>query len=128
MTHAEGTTIRALAHGSILIVEDDPDIRGSLRDVLEDEGYRVVTACDGRDALRTLDEIARPCLILLDLMMPVMDGAEFLDHMRRRRDLSDVAVMVVSAWPDAANSVEATGFVSKPIDLEVLLAAIARYC
>ena len=126
-TTREGTAVH-MTHGGILVVEDDPDIRGSLRDVLEDEGYRVVTACDGLDALRALDEIARPCLILLDLMMPVMDGAEFLDHMRRRRELSDVKVMVVSAWPDAASSIEATGFVSKPIDLEALLEKVARYC
>jgi CheY-like chemotaxis protein len=114
--------------GTILVVEDDAEIRSSLKDVLEYEGYSVATATNGLDALARLGEIGRPSLILLDLMMPVMSGREFLVELRQSEAMSDVSVVVVSAWPDAAREVPVQGVVAKPMDLDRLLGVVAQYC
>src|SRR5689334_8429349 len=78
---------------TILVVEDDQDIREALMSVLEDEGYTVLGAANGLDGLEVLARISRPCMILLDLMMPVMSGAEFLSQMRRDDILAPVPVV-----------------------------------
>ena len=114
---------------SILVVEDDADIRAALREVLEAEGHAVITAGDGREALTRLGEIERPCLILLDLMMPVMSGPEFLAVMRERDVLAPIPVVIVSAFSEQAASLTgAQAFVRKPVDLELLLGLVDRYC
>jgi CheY-like chemotaxis protein len=82
----------------VLVVEDDPDIRDCMQMVLEDEGYHVITAANGAEAERELAHVDKPCVILLDLMMPVMSGWELLDHLRRDGRLDDgLHVIVVSA-------------------------------
>jgi CheY-like chemotaxis protein len=84
----------------VLVVEDDPDIRECVQMVLEDEGYEVITAANGAEAERELEHIEEPCLMLLDLMMPVMSGWELLDHLRHSGRLDhDLQVVVVSASP-----------------------------
>lgn len=113
---------------SILIVEDDNDIRESLAQVLELEGYNVSTAANGKEALELLTTIKRPCLILLDLMMPVMSGWEFLNAQRDDMMLATIPVVVVSAAGEKAKSTPASGFIKKPIDLPVLLSMIEQYC
>src|SRR4051812_7004066 len=108
----------ATCHNPILVVEDDPDIRDAIRSVLEDEGYKVNTAVNGRDGLDALSKMPPPCLILLDMMMPVMSGYEFLAHLRRQEHLAPIPVIVVSAWPTDKETTKATqGFVRKPVDL-----------
>ena len=89
----------------ILVVEDDRDIRESLQDLLEVEGYAVTTAENGRDALEQLQRMDAPSVILLDLMMPVMSGDEFLRELRKDGALASIPVLVVSAWTDEANKV-----------------------
>jgi CheY-like chemotaxis protein len=115
---------------TILVVEDDPDIAESLSDVLESEGYLVVTAANGVEGLACLHDIGRPCLILLDLMMPVMSGGEFLAVLRRHEKFSSVPVVVVSAWPKEAQQVreQSQGFVKKPVVLDSLLETAGRFC
>src|SRR6266545_1579326 len=83
----------------ILVVEDDPDIRDSMQMVLEDEGFQVITAANGAEAEQELERIEQPCVVLLDLMMPVMTGWEVLEHLRRDGRLDDhgLHVIVVSA-------------------------------
>lgn len=114
----------------ILVVEDDADIRSSLQDMLEDEGYRVHVADNGQSALGLLGEVERPCLVLLDLMMPIMSGAEFLAVLREREAREDFIVLLVSAWPKEAEKLKlgAQGYVKKPFDTEVLLALVEKYC
>jgi CheY-like chemotaxis protein len=114
----------------VLIVEDDEAIRDTLRDVLETEGYRVESAANGREGLDMLEHTSRPCLVLLDLMMPVMSGGEFLAAIRASDETADLPVIVVTAWPDEASRVAAAaqGYVKKPISLEVLLENVARFC
>jgi CheY-like chemotaxis protein len=113
-------------HG-ILIVEDDPDIRESLRDMLEDEGFIVGTVDNGRDALVRM-EAEHPCVVLLDLMMPIMSGAEMLAEMSSHEGISAIPVVVVSAWNDTTGTDGAQGIVRKPINIEELLEHVRRHC
>ena len=115
---------------TILVIEDDPDIAESLTDVLESEGYLVVTAANGVEGLQCLRDIGKPCLILLDLMMPVMSGGEFLAVLRRHDKFASVPVVVVSAWPKEAMQVrsQSQGFVKKPVALDSLLETATRFC
>jgi CheY-like chemotaxis protein len=111
---------------SILLVEDDEDIRDSVSELLELEGYRTVTALNGQDALARLKGRWRPCLILLDVMMPVMDGHAFLARMREEAPLADIPVVITSAShrPPAG----ASAYVPKPIDVDALLAIVRQHC
>ncbi len=82
---------------SILIVEDDLNVRDTIEDVLTEEGHSVSVARNGADALVTLDHLERPGLILLDMQMPVMDGLTFLSRLGSRKDRGDFEVVVMSA-------------------------------
>lgn len=114
----------------ILVVEDDQDTLESMQDALESEGYSVATAVNGEDALEKLKSMKAPCVILLDLMMPVMSGGEFLTVLRDTEALRELPVVVVSAWPDEARKIhsEVQGFVKKPVSLDALLGAVAKFC
>src|SRR5262245_22552685 len=97
---------------SILVVEDDADTRESLRAVLEVARYDVRTASNGREALEVLARIEAPGLILLDLMMPVMSGFEFLAARREDAALERIPVVIVSAWRREAEKTKgAQGFI-----------------
>jgi CheY-like chemotaxis protein len=112
---------------SILVVEDDTDLRDCVREELEDSGYRVTTAGNGREGLDLLDRGDRPCLILLDLMMPVMTGYEFLAELRGRD--ADIPVVVMSAFLDAAAVLgPVSETLPKPFRHTDLLAVVRRYC
>ena len=110
----------------VLVVDDDASIQGFLAEALADEGYQVRTAADGRRALDVLGTW-RPNLILLDLMMPEMDGWTFRAEQRKRADLVDIPVIVLSATRDLEARTEALAparVFSKPFDLDALLTAI----
>ena len=115
---------------SILIVDDDADIRESLADALEEEGYRVACASNGKEALRLLrDEKLRPDLILLDIMMPVMDGWGFRAEQQKDPELAPIPVIVFTAYGsarDVAGQLQAAGFAKKPLRLQELLSTIER--
>lgn len=113
----------------ILLIEDDDDTRESLRYILESKGYVVVEAAHARHALEWLADNTVPCLILLDLMMPVMNGLEFLDVLRRDPRHAKTPVVLISAWPREAAQVSGVqGWVKKPFDLEQLFASIHGFC
>lgn len=112
--------------GRILVVEDDDLLRETLEEVLADEGHDVRTASHGREALELLAEW-HPELIVLDLMMPVMDGFAFRDAQVRNGIARDTRVLVLSAARDldaAAGRVAADAFLAKPFRLEEVLAAV----
>lgn len=113
---------------SILIVEDDEDIRNAMIDVLESEGYKTESAINGKDALEKLAKISKPCLVLLDMMMPIMNGREFLDQVMKDAKLAPIPVMIVSAVADKTNTEGAIGFLKKPIDIDLVLDIVAQYC
>jgi two-component system chemotaxis response regulator CheY len=106
----------------VLVVDDDPDILDAICDILGGEGYRVARARHGGEALERVDEL-RPDLILLDLMMPVMDGLTFAHTLRERRLEPEIPIVVISADgnPQKAASVGARGFLAKPFDIDALL-------
>jgi two-component system chemotaxis response regulator CheY len=110
----------------ILIVDDDPDIREALILVLEASGFEAVAASDGKQALDALHE-ARPSLVLLDLMMPVMSGEEFMAQRSRDPALSTIPVVVLSGDAEGERrsaAVGASGYLKKPVALRDLIAAI----
>jgi two-component system chemotaxis response regulator CheY len=114
---------------SILLVEDDIDVREALVEALRDKGYEVDTAVDGLQALERLRGGARPGVILLDLMMPRMDGAEFRTAQRADPALAHLPVVLLSAdarMDDKARVLDVQGAIRKPIDLVQLTAAIER--
>jgi len=110
----------------VLVVDDDPDILEAVCDILEGEGYRVARARNGREALERLDE-EKPILILLDLMMPVMDGLAFARALRGRERDRSIPIVVISADgdPQKAAALGARGFLAKPFDIDALLAEVA---
>jgi CheY-like chemotaxis protein len=112
----------------ILVVDDDPDIRDSLREVLEDEGYTVNTVGNGREALDYLHRAPRPCVILLDLMMPVMDGWQFRREQKQDAAIANIPLIVITATGKRPVLIDADELVMKPLDLSRLFEAIERYC
>ena len=117
--------------GNVLVVEDDPELLLSLSEVLESEGYCVTCARHGLEALGRLRGGTRPSVILLDLMMPIMNGWQFRYEQRQDSDLAKIPVVVISAKSDSQQHalwLEADGYISKPIDLNVLLDTLSHYC
>lgn len=114
---------------TVLIIEDDHDIRETFRQLLEMEGYGAVTASNGKEGLELLKRMGRPCLILLDLMMPVMNGWEFLAAQKGDLALANIPVVVVTAaGKSKENSIEAAGYIKKPVELQSLLDTVKQYC
>lgn len=117
---------------TVLVVEDDSDIREALAEVLEDGHYRAIRAANGEMALAKLRDAAPiPCVILLDVMMPVMDGREFLARQQKDDLLRQIPVVVLSAHADAAHAVSqlnAAGFLRKPVDLSELMRTVEKFC
>lgn len=114
----------------ILIVDDDPDVREVLADVLADAGYDVVTAPHGEGALERLHEDGAPSLVILDLMMPGLTGDDVMAEMRKDVTFRDVPVVVLSAASDArlrARAMGARGCLQKPVDLDRLLRAVDEH-
>ena len=113
----------------VLVVDDDPDICEVMQMVLESRGYRVVTSQSGVEALGMLRAGEDPCLILLDLMMPGMNGLEFRDEQRRDPALAAIPVVMISAGGDVTAKAASVGLegLLKPVDLDVLLATVERF-
>lgn len=118
-----------MAVPTIFIVEDDVDTREMLGRFLELEGYHVETAANGRQALDRLAEGVQPSVILLDLMMPIMDGWQFRREQARLESVADVPVIVVSAVArDRLAEIDADAVIPKPVDLDELLKQITVHC
>jgi CheY-like chemotaxis protein len=118
----------------VLVVDDDKDIRESITEILEDEGYPVALASNGCEALKRLragSDSSRPCVILLDLMMPIMDGGQFITEQMSDPSLSGIPVVVVTADGRAAQKAAALGAangLAKPIRIDELLDAVGQFC
>lgn len=109
---------------SILIVDDEVDLRDSLSAVLGDEGYSVFLASNGREAMSLLQTIPRPSVIILDLLMPEMDGNEFYRALRATPALADIPVLISTADPLAAPA--CVPVVKKPVSRDNLLTSVAE--
>jgi CheY-like chemotaxis protein len=121
---------RADGH-TVLYVEDDIDLRDSIAMALEAEGFRVVGAANGQTGLDYLRSDEHTCLVLLDLMVPVMDGWQFMAEKTRDPALAPIPVVIVSGHasvPQQARVLKASGYLVKPIDIERLISITHRYC
>lgn len=113
----------------ILIVDDYADIRDTLRYILEAAGYDVATAADGLDALKKLEEIS-PDLIIMDMMMPRMDGYQFIQELRRLAQFAEVPVIAVTAHDVSREDLpdlDVQASLAKPFELDELLKAVGRF-
>jgi CheY-like chemotaxis protein len=128
---AKETKLGYEARKFILIVEDDHDVAASVADVLEGEGYRTAVACNGREALDELLRKNHPDVILLDMMMPVMDGWQFREAQMKLPEAAAIPVITVTADGDArakAASIGAAGHLAKPVTIEKLVEIVERTC
>jgi two-component system response regulator VicR len=112
---------------TILVVEDEKDLREMMCEALELNGYTVVGAVEGKTALDALARIEHPCLVLLDLLMPGMNGWDFFREMRARPAFAEVPVVVHSSAPGAAPQ-GVTRVLTKPMELSRLLEIVRQYC
>lgn len=113
----------------IMIVEDDDDIRETLKIALEFKNYPVMEASNGLTALKVLENEPPPCLILLDLMMPEMDGWQFVEEVQKKPQYEKIPIVVLTAFTGEAKNIGyAKEILKKPIDFEDLLKVIGRYC
>ena len=116
--------------GVVLVVDDDADIRDMIAQALELEGWLVGGAANGEEALRAARQGPRPDVILLDLMMPVMNGWEFMDAQREDAALATIPVVLISGderLKEKAGKARVAGFLKKPMDLVELLAVVERH-
>lgn len=114
----------------ILVVEDDTSIRELLVELLESEGYQVASAVNGLEGLKHLQSDLNPDLILIDLMMPVMDGYSFRTEQLKKPEWSKIPTVVMSAEANAKEKMKnfnITAFLSKPVELDTILKTVARY-
>jgi CheY-like chemotaxis protein len=124
-----------LQRKTVLVVEDDADIREGLSALLDAEGYPVMLAGDGREALDVLShESTTPGLILLDLMMPRMNGWQFLEAVKDSPEAARIPIVVMSAYRENDHRISdaalarRVAFLRKPVDVKLLLRLIEHYC
>lgn len=113
----------------ILVVEDDEPLRTALCEALEDHGFRAVGAHNGLHALAQLQELEKPNLIILDLMMPVMNGWDFHTHLKANPELANVPVLLLSAYVQRdyhTGPKDVAGALQKPVSIDDLLAWVRR--
>lgn len=115
---------------SVLLVEDDDFIRQEISEALQDEGYTVNTAAHGKEALAILAEGNKPSVVLLDLMMPVMNGWEFLKAFKKDDTFTGIPVVILSAFADRATIIggDAISVLRKPINLDALFTVLDEHC
>lgn len=113
---------------NVLIVEDDENIRDLIKLALELDGYKVFTAENGQIGLDILRQIPRPCIILLDLMMPIMNGWTFAENLEKDMALATIPVVIVSAFTEVAKPALSKGFIKKPVDLNNLFETVRNWC
>jgi CheY-like chemotaxis protein len=112
----------------VLVVEDDEDIRDVLATVLHESGYSVIIAKNGEEALQRLRTgTCRPCVILLDLWMPVMDGWQFREAQRKDSSLAGIPVVALSGDREA-RAFDTAAYLSKPVQFNQLVSTVERFC
>lgn len=109
----------------VLVVDDEEDVRETLRDLVEMCGCSAIVAANGAEALELLAE-RRPCMIILDLLMPVMTGEELLEAMRRQPALADLPVVISTSAPERAP--QGVPVLKKPLDIDLFMTWLRRNC
>jgi CheY-like chemotaxis protein len=114
----------------VLVVDDDKDVREAMAELLQLEGFAVLPAGNGQEALNLL-KVENPCVVLLDLMMPVISGWEFLRHRKAQQRLAKIPVIAISAVIDRVAVARAEGadeVLLKPVNIEKLINLVKRFC
>lgn len=122
--------MNAPTHHSVFVIDDDIDVRESIVDVLKDEGYQVEEAVNGAEALEKLRKGYRPAVMLVDLTMPVMGGAELCGCWRNAPELKEIPFVIMSAAGTAQKTADecgASAYIGKPMDLRELLSTVHRF-
>src|SRR5687768_16984683 len=114
-----------MTRSKVLVVDDEEDVREGLRELLEEEGFAVEVAADGKEAMAELARF-RPCVVILDLLMPHMDGNEVYQAMQSDPALTDIPVIISTS--DATRAPSGVLLMKKPIDVRRLLKAVANFC
>lgn len=110
----------------VLVVDDEPALRGAFAEILEEIGYTVSTAANGNDALERVG-MDKPDLVLMDVMMPGLDGMRTSQAIRARADMPQPAIVLMSAAPTRVRvGPSVNGFLPKPFDLDEMLDLVAR--
>jgi CheY-like chemotaxis protein len=113
----------------VLVIEDEDEARTVLMEILELEGFKVRGFANGADALNYLNGADRPCLIVLDILMPVMDGRQFRAALLTDAEMAKIPVVIVTALdPSAAWDLGAVKVLKKPVDIDALLNAVRQNC
>ena len=112
----------------VLLVDDDEDVRDALGDLLKLRGFNLKIAGNGLEALQLLQNDGIPCVILLDLVMPVMDGWQFLKRLQSSPSLSSIPVVVISAHAASNPPTGVNRIIAKPVDTDALYAAVDEHC
>ncbi|HEX3927056.1 MAG TPA: response regulator [Gemmatimonadales bacterium] len=127
LTRADEATRRLRSRNTVLIVDDEEGICETLRDVFEGEGYTVCTVGNGRDALAVMEELpVKPCVVILDMIMPILDGNGVYRAMKADPDLADIPILISTSDPSQAP--DGVLIMRKPIAVDVLVAAVRRCC
>ena len=123
------TTMSRNRH-TILVVDDDHDLRESLREILEEEGFETIGASNGKEAIELLKsgDLPRPRVILLDLMMPKMTGLDVMDHLRRDISFGKTPIIFMTAFRTLVGTDEKARVIYKPFSIDRVLAAIRKAC
>ena len=117
-----------MSEKTILIIDDEEDLRETLKLSVELEGYQCYTAADGKEGLEALARIPTPCVIFLDLMMPVMNGWQFLSELRGHPSLGQIPVAVLTAFIKLTGAIPAGDIIRKPVEIDALLGIVKKYC
>jgi CheY-like chemotaxis protein len=110
------------------VLEDDKDVSQTIGELIEDQGYRAICVDNGREALAVLEH-ERPCLMLIDVFMPIMNGVEFLRAVKGKASLADIPRVLMTAANDRMIGVkEDVSVLYKPVDFEALKRILEKYC
>jgi CheY-like chemotaxis protein len=113
---------------SVLVLEDDRDVAQTISELIEDQGHRAICVGNGREALAVLEQ-ERPCLMLIDVFMPIMNGIEFLRVVKARASLADIPRVIMTAANDHMIGVkEDVSVLYKPVDFDALKRMLEKYC
>lgn len=113
---------------AVVVVDDDAELRSLLAELLELQGYRVLTAGNGHEALKLLSEHGAPALLILDLRMPVMTGRQLLGLLQRHETLREIPVVTVSSTPEPTPPAGVQACLLKPFQLSELMDVVRQHC
>lgn len=111
-----------------MIIEDDQDIRELCQELLDNEGFSSDAVANGKEAIEYLDRHSEPCVILLDMMMPIMNGREFMSALGKREKRTPVYLVSASADPKEGRAMGCLGFIKKPYNFSEILNVVKNHC